>query len=146
MDPPPATMLDAWSLLDFSEFRRLKTLQFDFDPYQTGVDQFRVVAAILRQIPSTSLTSLTVFCTANLHRHHRAALEVLQDWVNTLNEDRFASMRFTQRYHAQITCQTIYISQSQIYCNSVNDFEGRWIKWLLNNLRDPHHILDITNS
>jgi hypothetical protein len=138
-------MIDAWSLLDFSEFRSLKTLLFDFDPYQTGIDHFKVVAAILRQIPSTSLTSLTVFCTANLHHHHRAALVVLQDWVNTLNEDRFASMHFTKTYYAWITCQAVYISQSQIYCESINDFEGHWIKWLMDNLRNPHHILDITN-
>jgi hypothetical protein len=80
-------MIDAWLLLDFSKFRSLKKLLFDFNPYQTGIDHFKVVAAILRQIPSTLLTSLTVFCTANLHHHHRAGLEVLQDWVNTLNED-----------------------------------------------------------
>jgi len=115
-------MIDAWSLLDFSKFRCLKKLLFDFDPYQTGIDHFKVVAAILCQIPSTSLTSLTVFCTANLH-HHRAGLEVLQDWVNTLNEDQFASMHFTQAY-AQITCQIVYSSQLQIYCESINDFEA----------------------
>jgi len=95
-------MIDAWSLLDFSEFRSLKKLLFDFDPYQTGIDHFRVVAAILHQIPSTSLTSLTVFCTANLNHHHRPVLEVLQDWVNTLNEDQFASMHFTRTYYARI--------------------------------------------
>ena len=139
-------MIDAWSLLDFSEFRSLKKLQFDFDPYQTGIDHFRVVAAILRQIPSTSLTSLTVFCTANLNHHHRPVLEVLQDWVNTLNEDRFASMHFTQTYYALITSQVVYNSQSQIYCESINDFYGHWIKWLMNNLHDPHHILDIIST
>jgi hypothetical protein len=138
-------LIDAWSLLDFSEFGRLKILSFDFDPYQAGIDHFRVVAAILRQVPSASLSSLTVFCTANLAVHHRAALPILQNWVNTLNEARFTAMRQPQIYYAQIACQEVIISHAQIYCDNIHDFNGHWTSWLMNNLHDPHHALDIIN-
>jgi hypothetical protein len=141
-NPSTATMIDSWSLLDFSEFNRLKTLCFDFDPYHAGIDHFRVISAILQQISSTSLCSLTVYCTANLFDHHKDALVVLQNCISTLNDARFASMHHPLTFHAKTTRQVI--SQAQIYCDSIGDLGDRWIRWLMDSLCDPQHVLEIS--